>query len=99
MAGISNRSPFLQELFTEGVARYGTNFVSSASTMASGEGGGYRSAGVPIVTTMQAPPLYHTSGEVLEVISVPGMERMARFMVYFVKALDIAAVNQIANTP
>ena len=99
VAGISNRSPFLQELFTEGVARYGTNFVSSASTMASGEGGGYRSAGVPIVTTMQAPPLYHTSGEVLEVISVPGMERMARFMVYFVKALDIAAVNQIANTP
>ena len=56
--------------------------------MASGEGGGYRSAGKPIVTTMQAPPLYHTSGEVIEVISVPGMERMARFMAFFLKQLQ-----------
>ena len=63
--------------------------------MASGEGGGYRSAGVPIVTTMQAPPLYHTSGEVLEVISEPGMERMARFMAFFVKRLDATERAQI----
>lgn len=90
VAGISNQSPFIASLFTEGVARYGTNFMSSDSDMASGEGGGYRSAGVPIVTTMQAPPLYHTSGEVLEVISVPGLERMARFMGYFVRAIDSA---------
>lgn len=90
VVGISNSSPYLQSLFTEGVNRYGTNFMSSESTMASGEGGGYRSAEVPIVTTMQAPPLYHTSGEVTEVISVPGMERMARFMAFFVKQVDDA---------
>lgn len=88
VVGITNGSRFLQSLFTEGVNRYGTNFMSSGSTMASGEGGGYRSAGVPIVTAMQAPPLYHTSGEVTEVISVPGMERMARFMAFFVKQVD-----------
>lgn len=88
VVGISNESEYLQSLFTEGTARYGTNFVSSASTMTSGEGGGYRGAGKPIVTTMQAPPLYHTSGEVIEVISVPGMERMARFMVFFLKQLQ-----------
>lgn len=99
VVGITNQSPFLQDLFSQGVARYATNFVSSASTMASGEGGGYRSAGVPIITTMQAPPLYHTSGEVIEVISIPGMERMARFMAFFVKRLDIAELEQIANTP
>lgn len=90
VVGITNSSPYLQGLFSEGVQRYGTNFMSTGSTMASGEGGGYRSAGVPIVTTMQAPPLYHTSGEVLEVVSVPGMERMARFMAYFVKEVDDA---------
>ena len=78
----------LQSLFTEGVKKYGTNFMSTDSTMASGEGGGYRTAGVPIVTTMQAPPLYHTSGEVVEVISVPGLERMARFMAYFIREVD-----------
>ena len=72
VAGITNRSPFLEDLIRRGVERYGINFVSGASTMASGEGGGYRSLGVPIVTAMQAPPLYHTSGEVLETISTPG---------------------------
>lgn len=95
VVGINNQSSFLQDIFTRGTAIYGTNFVSSASTMASGEGGGYRSAGVPIVTTMQAPPLYHTSGEVLEVISEPGMERMARFMAFFVKRLDATERAQI----
>ena len=46
--------------------------------MAGGEGGGYRSLDVAIVTAMQASPLYHTSGEVLEVISTPGLERATR---------------------
>ncbi|MDT8429690.1 MAG: M28 family peptidase [Pseudomonadales bacterium] len=95
VAGISNSSPLLNSLFDAGVQRYGTNFVSGPSTMASGEGGGYRSAGVPIVTTMQAPPLYHTSGEVLEVISTPGLERMARFMAFFIKEVDLASVSLI----
>ncbi|MCB1670335.1 MAG: M28 family peptidase [Gammaproteobacteria bacterium] len=95
VAGITNSSPYLQSLFDQGVQRYGTNFVSGDSTMASGEGGGYRTAGVPIVTTMQAPPLYHTSGEVFEVVSTPGLERMARFMSWFVKQVDGASRSQI----
>jgi len=95
VAGITNQSPFLEQLFSLGVERYGTNFVSGPSTMASGEGGGYRTAGVPIVTTMQAPPLYHTSGEVFEVVSTPGLERMARFMAWFVKQVDEASVEEI----
>ena len=95
VAGITNESAFLQTLFDKGVQRYGTNFVSGNSTMASGEGGGYRAAGVPIITTMQAPPLYHTSGEVAEAISVPGMERMARFMAWFVKQVDQAPRTDI----
>jgi hypothetical protein len=82
VAGVSNRSLFLEQLFDQGVQRYGTNFVSGSSTMASGEGGGYRIAGVPIVTAMQAPPLYNTSGELFEVVSTPGLERMARFMAF-----------------
>ena len=95
VAGITNESGFLQDLFDQGVQRYGTNFVSGNSTIASGEGGGYREAGVPIVTTMQAPPLYHTSGEVADAISVPGMERMARFMAWFVKQVDHASHSDI----
>ena len=96
VAGVTNSAPFLEALIDQGVQRYGTNFVSGPSTMASGEGGGYRSAGVPIVTTMQAPPLYHTSGEVLEVISTPGLERMARFMAFFVREVAQATPAQLS---
>lgn len=90
VAGISNSAPFLEDLVRQGVDRYGTNFVSGASTMASGEGGGYRPLGVALVTTMQAPPLYHTSGEVVDVISTPGLERMARFLAFFLTRVDQA---------
>ncbi|MDP1929990.1 MAG: M28 family peptidase [Gammaproteobacteria bacterium] len=90
VAGVTNSAPFIESLFARGVQLYGTNFVSGTSTMASGEGGGYRAIQAPIVTTMQAPPLYHTSGEVLEAISVPGLERMARFLAFFIKELDKA---------
>ena len=95
VAGVSNRAPFLESLFREGVERYGTNFVSAGSSMASGEGGGYRSLGVALITTMQAPPLYHTSGEVLETISTPGLERIARFLAFFIKEVDQAPRDQI----
>jgi hypothetical protein len=95
VAGITNSAPFLENLVVEGVDRYGTNFVSDISTMASGEGGGYRSMNVPIITTMQAPPLYHTSGEVIEAVSMPGLERMARFLAFFIKAVDQASHTQI----
>ena len=45
------------------------------------------------LTMMQAPPLYHTTGEVLDVISTPGLERIARFFAYFVKEVDKATVG------
>jgi hypothetical protein len=97
-AGITNESPYLNTLFQQGVARYGTNFVSEPSPMASGESGGFSGITGPVVTIMQAPPLYHTTGEVLEVISTPGLERMARFLAYFVKQAGKAPRTDI-NPP
>jgi hypothetical protein len=95
VAGISNGSPFLEQLVRRGIERYGTNFVSGPSPMASGEGGSYRRAGLPVFTTMQGPPMYHTTGEVLDMVSVPGMERMARFMAHFVKEVSRAPTTEI----
>ena len=97
-AGITNESPFLNELFQQGVARYGTNFVSEPSPMSSGETGGFSSMPVALITIMQAPPLYHTTGETLDVISTPGLERMARFLSFFVKQAGKAPVTSI-NPP
>ena len=95
VAGVSNRSPFLDRLFDEGVTRYGVNFVSTASDIESGETGGFSAMRVARVTIMQAPPLYHTSGEGLDVISTPGLERMARFLAFFLEEVGRAAANQI----
>jgi hypothetical protein len=44
---------------------------------------------------MQAPPLYHTTGEVQQVISEPGLERIARFLADFVKQADRAGKAQL----
>jgi hypothetical protein len=94
-AGITNGSPFLDHLFDQGVQRYGVNFVSDRSRMQSGETGGYAAIKGAKLTIMQAPPLYHTTGETLAAISKPGLERIARFFAYFVKEVDKAAAAQI----
>jgi hypothetical protein len=93
--GITNRSPFLDTLFDQGVLRYGVNFVSDRSGMQSGETGGYAPVKGAKITVMQAPPLYHTTGETLDVISTPGLERIARFFAWFVKEVDKAPASQI----
>jgi hypothetical protein len=95
VAGITNRAPLLEGLVRRGIERYGTNFVSGPNTMASGEGGSYVRAGAPVFTVMQGPPMYHTTGEVLEMVSAPGLERMARFMAFFVKEVSAAPASEI----
>lgn len=95
VAGISNQAPFLEQLIDEGITRFGVNFVSAPSTMASGEGGGYRQLNKAIVTTMQAPPLYHTSGESIDMISEAGLEKMAHFFAYFIRHLSSAKPEEL----
>jgi hypothetical protein len=94
-AGVVNRAPFLDALFERGVTDYGVNFVSQRSNMQSGETGGFQSLKAALVTVMQAPPLYHTTGEVLDVISTPGLERMARFLTFFIREAANAPVEKL----
>jgi hypothetical protein len=93
--GVTNNSPFLQELIDGGPARFGVNFISERSTFQSGETGGWAGLNVAKVSVMQAPPLYHTTGEVLDVISAPGLERIARFLAFLVSAVDKAPRERI----
>ena len=93
--GVTNDAPLLQLLVDEGPARYGVNFISERSTFQSGETGGWASLKAAKVSVMQAPPLYHTTGEVLDVISAPGLERIARFLAFFVAAVDRAPRERI----
>jgi hypothetical protein len=95
VAGLTNLAPFLEGLIRQGTARYGTNFVAGPNTTASGEGGSYSRTGVPVFQTIQGPPMYHTTGEVLEMVSTPGMERMVRFMAWYVKEVSKAPASAI----
>jgi hypothetical protein len=95
VAGVTNLAPFLEQLIRQGTARYGTNFVAGPNTTASGEGGAYSRTGVPVFQTIQGPPMYHTTGEVQEMVSTPGMERMARFMAWWVKEVSRAPAEAI----
>jgi hypothetical protein len=93
--GVTNGSPLLQAIVDEGPARYGVNFISERSTFQSGETGGWSTLKVAKVSVMQAPPLYHTTGEVLDVISEPGLERIARFLAYLVTRTDASPASAI----
>lgn len=93
--GVTNGSPFLQGIIDEGPSRYGVNFISERSTFQSGETGGWSTLTVAKVSVMQAPPLYHTTGEVLDVISEPGLERIARFLAYLVARTDASPAGAI----
>jgi hypothetical protein len=85
MNGVSNRSPVLEAIIRRGGIRYGPNFVSEASDYHAGDNPRVSS---PIFQLIQGNPLYHTSGDVLATISTPGLERVARFVAYFVKEVD-----------
>jgi hypothetical protein len=85
MNGVNNRSPVLEEIIRQGGVRYGLNFVSQASTYNAGDNA---RVGAPIFQLIQGNPLYHTSGDALETISTPGLERVARFVAFFVKQVN-----------
>jgi hypothetical protein len=39
--------------------------------------------------------MYHTSGDVLETISIPGLERAARFFAYFITEVSAAPRGEL----
>jgi hypothetical protein len=95
--GISNGSPFLNELGKRGMARYGFNLNPEFSTSVPGDLGGYAPLDVARVQAIHSGPMYHTSGDVPATISVPGLERAARFCAFFVR--EAASAKRTAINP
>ncbi|MDP6536972.1 MAG: M28 family peptidase [Gammaproteobacteria bacterium] len=85
MNGLSQRSARLEAIIRAGGQRYGLNFVSAASTYGAGDN---PDVDAPLLQLIQGNPFYHTTGDMLETISTAGLERVARFVAYFVKELD-----------
>ena len=82
--GISNQSPLLADIARRGMALYAFRINPVTGSPVPGDLGGYAPLGIPRVQAIHSGPMYHTSGDVLETISVPGLERAARFFAYFV---------------
>jgi peptidase M28-like protein len=82
--GISNEAPAIAEIARRGVQRYGFALRPNFSTSTAGDLGGYAPLGVPRVQAIHSGPMYHTSGDTLDSISTPGLERAARFYAFFV---------------
>jgi hypothetical protein len=82
--GVTNMAPALLALTDRARERYGFRLRPQYSTSVAGDLGGYASLGVPRVQAIHAGPLYHTSGDVLQSVSVEGLERAARFYAYWI---------------
>jgi hypothetical protein len=93
--GISNMAPYIVELTDRARERYGFRLRDDYGTGVPGDLGGYASLGVPRVQAIHAGPLYHTSGDVFETISVEGLERAARFYAYFIDGVARASRAQL----
>src|SRR5690606_32416474 len=85
--GISNQAPFLIDVASRGLQRYGFALNPTFPPTVRGAHGGYGPLHVPRLQAIPAGPLYHTSGDVHETISVPGLERAARYLAYVIRAL------------
>lgn len=82
--GVDNSAPYLLDLGKRAMERYGFNLNPTFGTSVSGDLGGYAPLGVARLQAIHSGPMYHASGDTLDTISTPGLERAARFYAYFV---------------
>lgn len=93
--GVTNMAPALLALTDRAKERYGFRLRPQYSTSVAGDLGGYAPLGVPRVQAIHAGPLYHTSGDVYESISVTGLERAARFYAFWVEGVTTMPRGEI----
>lgn len=93
--GVTNMAPFLIDLTNRGVERYGFALRPDYGSGVPGDLGRYDALGVPRVQAIHAGPLYHTSADVFETISVPGLERAARFYAFFIDGVAKASRQEL----
>jgi hypothetical protein len=83
--GVSNSSPALVNLVKQGAQRYGFIIQPEITNSVPGDLGGYAPLNVARIQGIHSGPLYHTSGDVLESISTPGLEKAARFYAWLIE--------------
>jgi hypothetical protein len=93
--GISNMSPYLVNLVKQAAQRYGFVLSAEPTNSVPGDLGGYAPLNVARIQGIHSGPLYHTSGDRLESISSPGLEKAARFYAHVIEQAMTAPKGQI----
>jgi hypothetical protein len=88
--GVSNRAPFLVDLWRQGAACFGLNVQRVVDTANPGELGAFRDTSIPVTQMISAGPTYHTSGETVDAVPDEALERAARFHAFLVAEADKA---------
>jgi hypothetical protein len=89
--GVSNRAPFLLDLWRQGAACFGLNLQRVVDTANPGELGAFRDAPFPVTQMISAGSTYHTSGETVDTVPDEALERAARFHAFLVAEADKAS--------
>ena len=97
--GVSNRAPFLMDLWRQGAVCFGLNTQRIIDRRNPGELG--RFAELPVAQTqmISVGPVYHTSGETVDTIPDEGLERAARFHAYLISAAAKAPAALLNGAP
>jgi hypothetical protein len=93
--GVSNMSPYLVNLAKQASQRYGFVINPEITNSVPGDLGGYAPLNVVRIQGIHSGPLYHTSGDVLDSISGPGLEKAARFYAYIIEQAMTASAKEI----
>jgi hypothetical protein len=89
--GVSNRAPFLIDLWRQGAACFGLALQRVVDTANPGELGAFRNTNIPVTQMISAGPTYHTSGETVDIVPDEALERDARFHAFFIAEADNAS--------
>ena len=93
--GVSNSSPFLVSAVKAAAQRYGFVIQPEITNSVPGDLGGYAPLNVARIQGIHSGPLYHTSGDTLDSISEPGLEKAARFYGYLIEQAAKAPKSDI----
>jgi hypothetical protein len=89
--GVSNRAPFLIDLWRQGSMCFGLNLQRVVDRGNPGELGAFANVTFPATQMISAGPMYHTSGETVDAIPDEALERASRFFAFFIHEVDTAS--------
>jgi hypothetical protein len=97
--GVSNRAPYLIDLWRQGVSCFGLSTQRVVDTLNPGELLWFRDRPTPTTQMISAGTLYHTSGETVASVPDAGLERAARFHAYLIAEAARAPAALLNGAP